>query len=210
MDIIGKILTIIWVLIVSFILYLKNDSLVTLSLNEWGDFLAGVTAPMAFLWLIIGYLLQRHELENNTEALRLQVKEMVETSEHHRESVALQKIELAHQYTMSLEVGNISIDNFEAGLMGLNILNNGQEKRDFNVKTEPDIGLHSTTDSSVFQANEGRRYHWILKPALGNLSRFVIEISYSDIEYLHRGKSYFTVIKTGKDQQYAITRGKYS
>ncbi|MBJ6945649.1 hypothetical protein JG629_18665, partial [Vibrio cholerae] len=37
-----------------------------------GDFLAGATAPIAFLWLIIGYVLQRRELALNTEALKLQ------------------------------------------------------------------------------------------------------------------------------------------
>ncbi|HAS6966919.1 hypothetical protein CRN30_18055 [Vibrio vulnificus] len=43
-----------------------------MGLNEWGDFLAGATAPIAFLWLIIGYVLQRRELTLNTEALSLQ------------------------------------------------------------------------------------------------------------------------------------------
>jgi hypothetical protein len=32
------------------------------ALNEWGDFLAGVFAPLAFGWLVYGYYLQREEL----------------------------------------------------------------------------------------------------------------------------------------------------
>ncbi|WP_425063717.1 hypothetical protein [Pyruvatibacter mobilis] len=37
--------------------------------NEFGDFLAGVAAPLAFLWLVLGFFQQGEEL-------RLQVKEM--------------------------------------------------------------------------------------------------------------------------------------
>jgi len=34
-----------------------------------GNFLEGAFAPLAFLWLVIGYFLQRKELEQKTEAL---------------------------------------------------------------------------------------------------------------------------------------------
>ena len=44
--------------------------------NEMGDFLAGVTAPVAFLWLIVGYFQQGDELRQNTKALRLQEREL--------------------------------------------------------------------------------------------------------------------------------------
>jgi len=45
-------------------------------LNEWGDFIAGFSAPLAFFWLVLGYLQQGEELKNNTEALRLQAEEL--------------------------------------------------------------------------------------------------------------------------------------
>lgn len=47
-----------------------------LKLNEAGDFLAGAFAPLAFLWLIVGYFQQGDELKQNTEALRLQAEEL--------------------------------------------------------------------------------------------------------------------------------------
>ena len=37
-----------------------------------GNFLEGAFAPLAFLWLVIGYFLQQKELEQNTDALRSQ------------------------------------------------------------------------------------------------------------------------------------------
>lgn len=45
-------------------------------LNAWGDFFAGFFAPLAFLWLVLGYLQQGEELKHSTEALKLQAEEL--------------------------------------------------------------------------------------------------------------------------------------
>jgi hypothetical protein len=47
-----------------------------MDLGEWGTFLGGIFGPVAFLWLILGYLQQRDELHLNTEALHLQQHEL--------------------------------------------------------------------------------------------------------------------------------------
>jgi len=73
---IGIVITALWLTLIGFIVYQKWDSAVSMPLNEWGDFLAGATAPLAFLWLIIGYMLQRKELTANTAALTFQKEEM--------------------------------------------------------------------------------------------------------------------------------------
>lgn len=49
---------------------------IDLELNAKGDFLAGVFAPLAFLWLVFGYYQQGQELKQNTVALRLQAHEL--------------------------------------------------------------------------------------------------------------------------------------
>jgi hypothetical protein len=49
--------------------------------NDLGSFLEGAFAPLAFLWLVIGYFLQKKELEQNTEALRAQAEEIQRTAE---------------------------------------------------------------------------------------------------------------------------------
>jgi signal transduction histidine kinase len=46
-----------------------------------GNFLEGAFAPLAFLWLVIGYFLQQKELAQNTQALRLQFTEIQRTAE---------------------------------------------------------------------------------------------------------------------------------
>ena len=46
-----------------------------------GSFFEGAFAPLAFLWLVIGYFLQQQELEQNTRALTAQAKEIQRTAE---------------------------------------------------------------------------------------------------------------------------------
>lgn len=50
--------------------------------NAWGDLFAGVAAPMAFLWLVLGFLQQGKELQLSTKALMLQVDELKNTVKH--------------------------------------------------------------------------------------------------------------------------------
>lgn len=59
-------------------------------LNEWGDFLAGLFGPMAFAWLIVGYNLQRVELQRNTNALKSQADELKNTLIQHKKMVELE------------------------------------------------------------------------------------------------------------------------
>ncbi|WP_155496376.1 hypothetical protein [Comamonas testosteroni] len=63
-----------------------------LKLNEFGDMLAGFVGPVAFLWLILGYLQQGEELKENGKALKLQAEELNRSVEEQRaQAVAIQK-----------------------------------------------------------------------------------------------------------------------
>jgi len=84
----GMILTFIWVFGVAAFVYILPANLIDLELNELGDFLSGITAPIAFLWLILGFYQQREELSLNTEALRLQQDELKNQVEETRALVA--------------------------------------------------------------------------------------------------------------------------
>ena len=53
----------------------------SLPAEELGSFLEGAFAPLAFLWLVIGYFLQQEELSQNTAALREQAREIERTTE---------------------------------------------------------------------------------------------------------------------------------
>ena len=57
-------------------------------LNELGDFLAGVFTPLAFGWLVYGYLLQSKELRLQREELTLTRKQLGKQTELLQEQVA--------------------------------------------------------------------------------------------------------------------------
>lgn len=80
-TIVGLVLTALWVIIValwSFILGYTSyiDAMLP---NEIGDFLAGIVAPIAFLWIIVGYFQQGEELRQNNEILKQQAIELQES-----------------------------------------------------------------------------------------------------------------------------------
>lgn len=76
LTLLGLVLTAAWVFAVVIVLFFKADDISTMSLNAWGDFLAGVSAPLALLWLVIGYFQHGEELRLNTRALQAQQEEL--------------------------------------------------------------------------------------------------------------------------------------
>lgn len=63
------------------------EKLFELDPNEFGDMLAGVFAPLAFLWLVLGFFQQGKELKASVAALRMQGKELQNSVEQQRELV---------------------------------------------------------------------------------------------------------------------------
>ena len=54
---------------------------VRLRVELMGSFLEGAFAPLAFLWLVIGYFLQKKELRQNTDAMKMQFVEIQKSAE---------------------------------------------------------------------------------------------------------------------------------
>ena len=64
------------IVIIGVLVILNTTSQGVMSLNEWGDFLAGVSAPLALFWLVVGYFQHGEELRLNTKALKAQQEEL--------------------------------------------------------------------------------------------------------------------------------------
>lgn len=90
------------------------------SWNELGDFLAGAFSPVAFLWLVLGYLQQQKELQLNTEALKLQADELKNSVDQYKKMVKIAQEQLSH------ELSKIQEERFEK-----------------EIRTRPDIRLQS-------------------------------------------------------------------
>ena len=79
----GLALTVAWLLLGALYIFIRVgwSNVIDLPADILGNFLEGAFAPLAFLWLVIGYFLQHRELEQNTEALRAQAVEIKRTAE---------------------------------------------------------------------------------------------------------------------------------
>ena len=104
---VGAFFTVIWFVGIYFFCILNDYTLPNKDLNSLGDFLAGIFAPIAFFWLILGYMQQGKQLEQNTKALeqqeralQLQIDEMREGIKQQVELVQLQRQQLDEQHKM--------------------------------------------------------------------------------------------------------------
>ncbi len=64
-----------------YILQRGMGAILAMPAENLGSFLEGAFAPLAFLWLVIGYFLQRKELQETTSALRAQHEEIKRSTE---------------------------------------------------------------------------------------------------------------------------------
>lgn len=117
----GWIATIAWML--AWAIFLHNDwqSASDMAFNEWGDYFAGISAPLAFMWLVIGYFQQGEELSQNTKALeqqekalKLQVDELKHSVEQqNRSAVALGIQSKIAGYTARLNATNHVLESLD-------------------------------------------------------------------------------------------------
>ncbi len=84
-----------------------------------GGFLEGGFAPLAFLWLVIGYFLQQRELAENTRAIQAQYAEMRRTAEQAEiQARAIQANELHARQDTFIEIAAM-VQRQLGGLAGM-------------------------------------------------------------------------------------------
>jgi hypothetical protein len=90
----GFVVSLAWLAALTYVLLRDPQSVSKMTPNEWGDFMAGAFAPLAFLWLVLGYLQQGDELRLSSDALRLQAEELNRSVEQQRSLVEVAKLQL--------------------------------------------------------------------------------------------------------------------
>lgn len=100
LPIVGFAITCIW--IIGLLVYgvLNFKSLAALHPNELGDFAGGAFAPLAFLWLVLGFFQQGEELRYSGRALWLQGEELRNSVEQQRELVNVTREQLQFESTV--------------------------------------------------------------------------------------------------------------
>lgn len=81
MTAIGGAATLVYLVGIVALTWGRIDTLGSMPLNEVGDFLAGAFGPVAFLWLVLGFLQQGEELSLSTKALNMQAEELQKSTE---------------------------------------------------------------------------------------------------------------------------------
>jgi hypothetical protein len=84
LPMIGLALSVLYVAGVALYLIVQGQNPADLKLNELGDFLGGVSSPLAFLWLVLGFFQQSREIRLSSRALHLQAREMRRSVDEHR------------------------------------------------------------------------------------------------------------------------------
>ena len=84
LPMVGLALSALYVAGVAIYLVLQGQNPADLRLNELGDFLGGVSSPLAFLWLVLGFFQQSREIRLSNKALHLQAREMRRSVDEHR------------------------------------------------------------------------------------------------------------------------------
>ena len=79
----GLIVTTAWLFMGSYYIFILKGWAEFLSQDQgdMGSFLEGAFAPLAFLWLVVGFFLQQQQLHENTSTIKKQLEEMRATEE---------------------------------------------------------------------------------------------------------------------------------
>lgn len=150
----------------------QNPSVSLLASNELGDFLAGVFAPLAFMFLYLGYKQQQHGLSQNTDVLKLQLRELQENikqqklmQEHAEENLTILKSKIEAENKKELILFQpffhltwkqfTPIENTDSLNFELEILNSGKAVRNVHIRVAKLSGHGFYTElTSVFKSNE--------------------------------------------------------
>lgn len=165
------------------------------SYNEFGDFLAGAFSPVAFLWLVLGFFQQQKELQQNTDALKLQAQELQNSVEQYKAMVAVAQKQLDTELTKaqqegmlreldtrpSLALKNLKFVDFYGGnvVFDAQVLSNGRHALKVTIEFLEGFGSYTIFEFPVITSDMtlGRNpiYHSDLPP------RVVVIISYESI-----------------------------
>jgi hypothetical protein len=89
--------SVVWLGVMAYVAFRTPEIASAMKPNEWGDFFAGFFAPLAFLWLVLGYLQQGEELRLSSKALQLQADELRNSVEQQRELVDVTRQQVQHE-----------------------------------------------------------------------------------------------------------------
>lgn len=133
----GFVLTAVWLTLLAAYITSRSDAVFGLNPNELGDFASGAFAPLAFLWLVLGFFQQGQELRHSGEALWLQGRELQLSVEQQRELVEVTREQLTFESTRTeaqrLEAARNAMPVLDIGVGGNSPHSDGLRRYDFTL-----------------------------------------------------------------------------
>jgi hypothetical protein len=211
----GMGLTIVYLILLALLVGDRFQQLFSMPLNELGDFLAGAFGPLAIFWLILGFLQQGKELQQSTEALKLQATELTNSVQQQKELVEVQReqIEVGKEAkTLELErfvkeakpifrvetIYPSSITN-DVFTFKVSLINAGGSIT--SVKLVSDVDGFHPAQIAVWDKNSVKEFSFVHKSTLGKTAAN-LTIAYTDSLNI-KGKKRFRiqVCLNGQDRQ---------
>lgn len=115
-TIIGLGLTAVWLAVLLAYWLTEPAAFEGLKANEMGDFFAGAFAPLALMWLVLGFFQQGTELRHSGAALWLQGRELQHSVEQQRELVNVTREQFALEGSMARPILKGRANYFDRGL----------------------------------------------------------------------------------------------
>lgn len=194
----GVVVTIIYLGAIASQIWFRIPSFYTLSLNEVGDFLAGVLGPVSIFWLILGFKQQGDELKAQAAEMSNSVREqknlvnnsskqfraMMESLELQRKALALQHAPRVEPYSvLSLTIESKDIVSFA-------FMNYGHEAKNVEVWKSCDGQQASLLKSCEYlEKDDGDQIKFDL-PSFSVLQGVRIYIGYEDVFGTRYGGSF--------------------
>jgi hypothetical protein len=150
--------TIVWIVAVVTYFAFRWDGIAALKPNEMGDFLAGVFAPLAFLWVIVAFLQQSSELRLQVRELSVQVRatrEMASAAraQAHRDIAEAQAFFVTEFGTGHPNAYTISLRNEQSKIADVSI---GETIGNIEIKNNPTVEILDTRQSIKLRFVQGK------------------------------------------------------
>lgn len=170
----------------------RADTLLTMRLNEVGDFLAGTIGTMGLFWLVLGFMQQGEGLRLSTEALKIQATELQQSTA----ALKLQAQELKNSVDQQKIMATVAMKQIEAQLQALELT---IEERDKSLLAE----FSFTSEPLPTETEEEMMVHRCKLSNHGN-DAYLVSVEY-DPNLIGTAKHSFGTIKSHTSKSYNLT-----
>lgn len=212
----GVLATIAYVVFVGWLVGDKVLAINTMSLNEIGDFCAGIFGPITFFWMILGFIMQTKEMKQSSKSLRMQADELSKSVKQQEEMASAAKEQISRDIEREEKLENervrqaqprvdflscpvASLSNNGYRVFEVVLRNSGGNVKDvrFVVRASEDV-FFSPPDVRVWDFEQKERFNLSVVAGSFVKKRIELEMRYADVDRVRR-KCFFEIFVNGTE-----------